>query len=43
LTIISAVDSTVVTESGLHFDVTIRMSLKNGMTSVSLKVIILIS
>jgi len=43
LTIISAIDNTVVTESGLLFDVTIRMSLKNVMTSVSFfKVIILI-
>lgn len=42
--ITSVMDNTVVTESGLHFDVTIWMSLRNGMTSVSLfKVMILIS
>jgi hypothetical protein len=43
-TITSAIDNNVVTESGFYFDVTIRMSLRNGMTSVSLfKVMILIS
>ena len=44
LTGISAIENTVVMEGGLHFDVTVRMSLRNGMTSVSVfKVMLLIS